>query len=393
MDPIKNPYSPGAGAPPPELVGRGPILKQAEILLGRIRARRPEKSLLMIGLRGVGKTVLLNEVQRMAEEKDYQTIFVEAHEDKPLGALLVPYLRTLLFKLDRIAGFGNKAKRALAVLKSFVGSLKVSYGEITLGLDIDPEFGTADSGDLEIDLPQLFVVVAEAAFERESAVAILIDEIQYLSIKELGALIMAMHKLQQKQLPMVLLAAGLPVLPGLAGESKSYAERLFSFPNIGELSREDAFKALRDPALAASIDFEKSALEKIYENTKGYPYFLQEWGYRAWNLAESSPITQKIINLATADVVEQLDNNFFKVRFDRLTPKEREFLRMMASFGKGPYKVADIAHKFDSKVSTLSPVRANLMKKGMIYSPSYGYIAFTVPLFDEFMVRIMPEFP
>ncbi len=393
MDPIKNPYSPGAGAPPPELVGRDPILKQAEILLGRIRARRSEKSLLLTGLRGVGKTVLLNEIQRMAEKADYQTIFVEAHEDKPLGVLLVPYLRTLLFKLDRMAGLGNKAKRALAVLKSFVGSLKVSYGEITLGLDIEPELGSADSGDLEIDLPQLFVVVAEAAFDRDCAIAILVDEIQYLSIKELGALIMAMHKLQQKQLPMLLLAAGLPVLPGLAGESKSYAERLFNFPNIGELSREDAYKALIDPALAASIEFEKGALEKIYEQTKGYPYFLQEWGYKAWNLAKSSHITLKVVNQAEMDVIDQLENNFFRVRFDRLTPKERDFLRMMASFGKGPYKVADIAHKFDSKVSTLSPVRANLMKKGMIYSPSYGYIAFTVPLFDEFMLRAMPDFP
>lgn len=393
LDPIKNPYSPGAGAPPPELVGRDPILKQAEILLGRIRARRPEKSLLLTGLRGVGKTVLLNEIQRMAEKADYQTIFIEAHEDKPLGVLLVPYLRTLLFKLDRMAGLGNKAKRALSVLKSFVGALKISYGEITLGLDIEPELGSADSGDLEIDLPQLFVAVAEAAFDRGCAVAILVDEIQYLSIKELGALIMAMHKLQQKQLPMLLLAAGLPVLPGLAGESKSYAERLFNFPNIGELSRDDAYRALREPALAASVEFEEMALEKIYEQTKGYPYFLQEWGYKAWNLAKSSPITCDVINRTTMDVVDQLDNNFFRVRFDRLTPKERDFLRMMASFGKGPYKVADIAHKFDSKVSTLSPVRANLMKKGMIYSPSYGYIAFTVPLFDEFMLRVMPDFP
>lgn len=392
MDPIKNPYSPGAGAPPPELVGRDPILKQAEILLGRIRARKPEKSLLMTGLRGVGKTVLLNEIQRMAEKTDYQTIFVEAHENKPLGVLLVPYLRTLLFKLDRIAGLGNKAKRALAVLKSFVGALQISYGEITLGLDIEPELGSADSGDLEIDLPQLFVAVGEAASDRNSAVAIIVDEIQYLSTKELGALIMAMHKLQQRQLPMLLLAAGLPVLAGLAGESKSYAERLFNFPNIGELSREDAYKALRDPALAASVDFESGALERIYEYTKGYPYFLQEWGYKAWNLTESNPITQKVINLATTEVIDQLDNNFFRVRFDRLTPKERDFLRMMASFGKGFYKVADIAHKFHLKVSTLSPVRANLMKKGMIYSPSYGYIAFTVPLFDEFMVRTMPEF-
>lgn len=393
LDPIKNPYSPGAGAPPPELVGRDPILKQAEILLGRIQAGRPEKSLLLIGLRGVGKTVLLNEIQRKAEKADYQTIIIEAHEDKPLAALLVPYLRTLLFNLDRMAGIGDKAKKALAVLKSFVSAVKISYKEITLGLDIEAELGSADSGDLEIDLPQLFVAVGEAAVERGCAIAILVDEIQYLSMKELGALIMAMHKLQQKQLPVLLLGAGLPVLPGLAGESKSYAERLFNFPVIGELSKEDAYKALRDPALAASVKFEERALGKIYEHTKGYPYFLQEWGYKAWNLAESSPITYEVINQVTLDVIDQLDNNFFRVRFDRLTPKERDFLRMMASLGRGPYKVADIAQKFDSKVSSLSPVRASLMKKGMIYSPSYGYIAFTVPLFDEFMVRTMPNFP
>ena len=202
MDPIKNPYSPGAGAPPPELVGRDPLLKQAEILLGRIREGRPEKSLLMTGLRGVGKTVLLNEIQQAAEGMDYQTIFIEAREDKPLGVLLAPYLRSLLYSLDRIAGVSHRVKRALAVLRSFVGVLKISYGGISLGLDIEPELGSADSGDLEIDLPQLFVAIGEAALDRGSAVAILVDEIQYLSKKELGALIMAMHRLQQKQLPM-----------------------------------------------------------------------------------------------------------------------------------------------------------------------------------------------
>ncbi len=392
MDPIKNPYSPGAGAPPPELVGRDPVLRQAEILLGRIKARKPEKSLLLTGLRGVGKTVLLNEIQRRAEQTGFQTIFIEAHEDKPLGALLVPYLRTLLFSLGRMAGVGNKAKRALAVLKSFVGALKISYGEISISLGVEPELGSADSGDLEIDLPQLFVAIGEAAFDRNCAVAVLVDEIQYLSRQELGALIMSMHKLQQKQLPVLLLGAGLPVLPGLAGESKSYAERLFNFPLIGELSREDAYKALRDPALAALVEFDEQALENIYVHTKGYPYFVQEWGYKVWNRAESSPITVDVVEKTTSEVIDQLDQNFFRVRFDRLTPKERDFLRMMASLGKEPYKVADIACKLDSKVSGLSPVRANLMKKGMIYSPSYGYIAFTVPLFDEFMVRTIPDF-
>lgn len=393
MDPLKNPYSPGAGAPPPELVGRDTTLMQAEILLGRIKRGRPEKSLLMTGLRGVGKTVLLVEIQKKAEKLGYKTIFVEAHEDKSLGALLAPYLRTLLYSLDRMSDIGNKARRALAVLRGFVGSLKIAYGDISIGLDIQPELGSADSGDIEIDLPQLLVAIGEAALDSNCAVAILIDEIQYLSQKELGALIMAMHKLQQRQLPILLIGAGLPVLPGLAGESKSYAERLFNFPNIGELSRADAYKALRDPALAAGVVFEEKALEKIYEMTQGYPYFLQEWGYKAWHIAQSSPITHSVVIRAAEEVIEQLDNNFFRVRFDRLTPGERNFLRTMAELGAGPYKAGDIADKCRVKVSALSSTRANLMKKGMIYSPSYGYIAFTVPMFDQFMRRTMPNYP
>ena len=391
MDPYKNPSSPGAGAPPPELVGRDSVLEQADILLGRVKVQKPEKSLLMIGLRGVGKTVLLVEMQKKAEALDYRTIFVEAHEDKSLGPLLAPYLRTLLYSLDRVAGVGNKVRRALSVLRGFIGSLKLSYGDVSIGLDIEPELGSADSGDIEIDLPQLLVAVGEAAWDAHSAVAILVDEIQYRSQKELGALIMAMHKLQQRQLPIVLIGAGLPVLAGLAGESKSYAERLFNFPSIGELSKIDAYKALRDPALAAGVEFEEKALKKIYEMTLGYPYFLQEWGYMAWNKASSSPITYAVVDSATKEVIEQLDNNFFRVRFDRLTPGERHFLRMMAELGEGPYKAGDIADKRNVKVSALSATRANLMKKGMIYSPSYGYIAFTVPLFDQFMRRVMPN--
>lgn len=391
MDPFKNPYSPGAGTRPPELVGRETILRQAEILLGRIKNNKPEKSFLMTGLRGVGKTVLLVEIQKKAESMGYKTIFIEVHEDKSLGALLAPYLRTLLYSLDRKANIGNKAKRALSVLRGFIGSLKVAIGDISIGLDIEPELGSADSGDIEIDLPQLFVAIGEAAQDSNIPIAILIDEIQYLSKKELGALIMAMHKLQQRQLPILLVGAGLPVLPGLAGESKSYVERLFNFPNIGELSKKDAYKALRDPALMFNVDFEETALEKIYELTEGYPYFLQEWGYITWNMAQFSPITCSTVNLATPEVINQLDNNFFRVRFDRLTPSERTFLRMMAELGEGPYKVGDIADKSHVKVSALSSTRANLMKKGMLYSPSYGYIAFTVPLFDQFIRRVMPN--
>ena len=392
MDKIRNPFSPGAGAPPPELAGRDGVLEQAAVLFGRVLKKRPEKSLIMTGLRGVGKTVLLNEMERMALQAGYRTIFIEASEQKPLVVLLVSQLRSLLYELDRIAGAGNKVRRGLAVLKSFVGGIKVSFGDVELGLDIEPEKGSADSGDLEADLPSLFIAVGEAAEERQCAVAIFIDEIQYFSSGELNALIMAMHKMQQRQLPLVLVGAGLPILPGLAGNAKSYAERLFSFPDIGPLQEEDAAKALQDPVRAEGVAFEPAALQEIYRMTKGYPYFLQEWGYQAWNQSESSPITLHLVQETTKPVVIRLDENFFRVRFDRLTDGEKKYLWAMAELGQGPYHTTDISGMLGVESSTaLSPVRSKLIKKGMIYSPSHGLLNFTVPLFDEFMRRAIPD--
>jgi len=387
MDPIKNPYSPGAGSPPPELVGRDGVLEQARVLFGRTRLKRSEKSLLLTGLRGVGKTVLLNEIECLAKSQDYRTLVIEAYEDKALGPLLAQSLRGLLFELDRVAGTGDKVKRGLRVLRSFLGTLKVTYNDITFSLDIDPETGAADTGDLAIDLPNLFVAVAEAAEERDSAIALLIDELQYFNGTELGALIMAMHKVQQKRLPLVLLGAGLPILPGLAGESKSYAERLFMFPDIGALSEEDSAKALRDPAQSAGAVFEDEALRRVYAMSQGYPYFLQEWGYQCWNHASTTVISLEVVERATATVIARLDQNFFRVRFDRLTPSERRFLRAMAELGSGAHKTGDIAEVLGVKVTALGPVRAKLIKKGMIYSPAHGDMAFTVPLFNEFMIR------
>jgi len=392
MDPIKNPFSPGAGSPPPELVGRDPVLEQARILLGRVKQKKPEKSMLLTGLRGVGKTVLLNEIKRMADGDGYRTISIEAHEGKALGSLIAPYLRSLLYDLDRIAGTGDKVKRGLAVLRSFIGALKVTVGDVSIGLDIDPEKGSADSGDLEIDLPNLFAAIGEAAEDRNSAVAIFIDEIQYFSKKELGALIMAMHKVQQLQLPLVLLGAGLPILPGLAGESKSYAERLFNFPIIGALSQEDTAKALQEPAQEAGVAFDNAALDEVFHLTKGYPYFLQEWGYVAWNLATTSPITLQVVRDARKAVIPRLDENFFRVRFDRLTPSEKNFLRAIAELGPGAHRTGDIADILKVKVTSLGPVRAKLINKGMIYSPAHGDMDFTVPLFDDFMIRAIPIF-
>ncbi len=348
--------------------------------------------MLLTGLRGVGKTVLLNEIERLASDQAYRTISIEAHEDKRLGPLLAPHLRGVLFELDRIAKVGNKVKRALAVLRSFIGGLKLTVHDVAISLDIEPEQGTADSGDLEIDLPNLLVAIGEAAEDRKSAIAIFIDEVQYFTQKELGALIMAMHKVQQRRLPLVLLGAGLPILAGLAGESKSYAERLFSFPDVGALSASHSAKALQDPAEAAGVAFESTALDEVFRLTKGYPYFVQEWGYQAWNLAVSSPITKQIVKKTTATVIPRLDQNFFRVGYDRLTPSERNFLRAMAELGPGAQRTGDIADALGVKVTSLGPVRARLIKKGMIYSPAHGDMAFTVPLFNEFMIRAIPDF-
>lgn len=390
MDPIKNPFSPGAGAPPPELVGREKLLTDAQVLFGRVKEGRPEKSFLMTGLRGVGKTVLLNEMEKLAAKQAYKTLLIEATEDKALAALLVPPLRRLLFDLDRAAGAGDKAKRALAVLKGFVNAVKITVADVEIGLDIDSEKGTADSGDLEADLPELLSSVAEAAQERGIPVAVFIDEVQYLGEKELGALIMAMHRMQQKQLPLVLVGAGLPSLPALAGQSKSYAERLFNFPNLGPLARADADKAVRQPVIDAGAAIDEPALSEIYRLTHGYPFFIQEWGYQSWNAALDARVTLEVVRRATEASIARLDEGFFRVRYDRLTPREKEYLRAMASLGPGPHPTGDVATAFGVKVTSLGPMRANLIRKGMIYAPTHGQLAFTVPLFDKFLFRAMP---
>lgn len=392
MDPIKNPFSPGAGSPPPELVGREDTIEQARILFGRIGQRRSEKSLILVGLRGVGKTVLLNELGRNAKAAGYHTIILEAHEDKSLAALLAPPLRSLLFELDRMANISEKVRRGLGVLKSFISAVKVKISEIEIGLDIEPERGTADSGDLEVDLSGLFIAVAEAAQDRGTVIILLIDEIQYLSEKELSALIMAMHRMQQLQLPLILIGAGLPILTRLAGESKSYAERLFEFPTIGALSPVDARKALHDPVKNVGVKFATDAINEIIRLTQGYPYFIQEWGYQAWNHSENTGITLADVQRATTKITQRLDTNFFRVRFDRLTPSEKKYLRAMAYLGPGAHRSGDIAEVLGVKVNSVGPTRANLINKGMIYSPEYGDMAFTVPLFDEFMCRAIPEF-
>ncbi len=394
MDAAKNPFSPGAGAPPPELAGRQTILDNALIALERIKNGRSERGMILVGLRGVGKTVLLREIEKLAQNSNYLVVVIEAHESrqkKSLPELLIPHLRKILFSLDAGRMVNEKVKKAFRVLRSFMQSVKIKTGDIELS--IDPEPGEADSGDLEFDLADLFVSIGEAARDKQTAVAIIIDELQYLDEKELSALIMAIHRVTQKSLPLLLIGAGLPQIVGKAGNSKSYAERLFLYPEIGALPQSDALLALQNPVKEYGIAFSKEALDEIYKITKGYPYFLQEWGYNAWNIASNTEITLADIKKATQISISKLDQDFFRVRLDRLTPSEKRYVRALAEFGGHPQRSGEIAQKLGKKVEQVSPLRAQLINKGMIFSPSHGDTAFTVPLFEEFLLREMPTIP
>jgi hypothetical protein len=346
---------------------------------------------MLVGLRGVGKTVLLNRIRDMAAENGYGIVMIEATENRSLPALLLPPLRQVLFGFDTMADVSDKVKRGLRVLRSFVGCFRATINDVEFGLDIDPERGTADSGDLEADLAELLVSVGEAAQDRRTAVAIIIDEMQYLSEDEMSALIMAVHRISQRQLPIVLIGAGLPQLVGLAGRSKSYAERLFRYPVVGPLPEVEAIKALQSPVVSQGVSFTEDALRELIRITHGYPYFLQEWGYNTWNIAPATPIRVEDVLDATNIAIRKLDESFFRVRFDRLTPREKDYMRALSDLGEGPHRSGDVADRLGVKVRSIAPLRSGLIRKGMIYSPAHGDTAFTVPLFDEFMLRTMPN--
>lgn len=390
MDPVRNPYTPGAGTPPPELAGRDDLREQVRIALARVQLGRPSKSVLMVGLRGVGKTVLLDRMRDDAEASGIQTLRIEAPETRSLPAILAPELRTALLRLSRNERAADLARRALRGLAGFATALKVKYGDIEVGLDLEPEPGLADNGDLELDLQALLEAAGAAAKQAGTALALFVDELQYVAEEQLGALITALHRVSQRRLPVVLVGAGLPQLRGRMGRAKSYAERLFDFPEVGPLVPEDARKAIREPAREEGVTIEPSALELIVESTQGYPYFLQEWGKHAWDVAAASPIRVSDVEIGSEVAIAALDASFFRVRFDRLTPTERRYLRAMAELGPGPHRSGNIAAVLGREVTSLGPTRSTLIGKGMIWSPNHGDTAFTVPLFDEFMRRIMP---
>jgi hypothetical protein len=388
MDPIRNPFAPGAGSRPPELAGRDAILTDADIALQRIVIGKHAKSQILLGLRGTGKTVLLNAIEAKAAQRDYVTSHIEAPEQSRLVDLLYPRIHHALRQLSGSENAKAKVYVALKALRSFASAFKISIGDVSIS--VDPGEGTADSGNLEYDLVDLFQALGLAAQAAGRGWALFIDEVQYLDEPELAALIVALHRANQTGLPILFFGAGLPQIAALTGNTKSYAERLFSFPPVGPLDRIAATAAIRQPIEEEGERIKDAALDEILAATEGYPYFLQEWGYQAWNQANASPIDEDDVAAATQRALNRLDSGFFRVRFDRLTPKERDYVIAMARLGPGPYRSAEVADALQENIQTLGPRRASIIKKGMIYSPSHGDIAFTVPMFDDFLRRTYP---
>lgn len=391
MDRRTNPYAPGAGTPPPELTGRDALIEDAEIALDRLGNGLAAKSLLMVGLRGVGKTVLLNKILLDSEARDRATVLIEAPEDRSLPAALAGPLNSVLIQLSRSAAAGELARKARRSLAGFVRAMKVSYQDIAFSIDLDGEEGIADSGDLDTDLAALLQVAGEAARARRTVLVLFIDEMQYVAKQELGALITALHRVAQRRLPVALIGSGLPQLVGNVGAAKSYAERMFSFPEIGPLPRDAAKRALEAPANRLGVTYEPGALDEILRLTEGYPYFLQEWGSACWMVADGPGVTRSDVDEASPIAIAELDSTFFRVRFERTTPFERHYLRAMAELGPGPHRSGEIANAMGRPVQRVAPTRSNLISKGMIHSPVHGETAFTVPLFDRYLKRTMPD--
>jgi len=391
MDPIRNPFAPGAGSQPPELAGRDQIIEDARTALQRVLRGRHSRSQILLGLRGVGKTVLLNKIQELAEANDHLTSLIEAPEQKPLSELLYPKLVQVLRKLSLKEASKAAAHRALRALRGFASVFKVEMGDVAIS--VDPEPGLADSGNLEYDLSELFVQIGEAAKSAGKGWTLLIDEVQYLNERDLSALIVALHRCNQKKLPVLFFGAGLPQAAALSGEAKSYAERLFTYPPVGPLDPKSAADAIRNPIEDEGESIEDGALELIVFETQAYPYFLQEWGYQVWETADRSPISVADALSASRHAIDRLDAGFFKVRLDRLSKRERDYVMAMAGLGDGPYRSSDVSDVLGEKVQALGPVRASIIRKGMIYSPSHGDVAFTVPLFEDYLRRTFRSEP
>jgi hypothetical protein len=389
---LTNPYTPNAGAEPQAVVGRDDQLASFDLLLDRLARGRTEQSMIITGLRGVGKTVLLGQFRAAALGRDWVVIELEVrkNDDTVFRREIGTKVRTALFELSPKAKWTERFRHAAAVLKSFSVSVDGS-GTWTAGLDVDAAEGYGDHANLALDLTDLFLAVGEAAAERQTGVVLLFDEIQFLNRMQLESLIEALHKMVQRKLPITLVGAGLPQIAELAGDAKSYAERLFKFPSIDRLSAGDSKLALSRPAADEGVSFTDDALNEAVEITGGYPYFVQELGYAVWTIAERPVVTRDDIRAAIPAYESKLDGSFFRVRLDRATELQTAYLRAMAELGPDAQKASDVAETMGRTSENLAPTRAELINIGLLYTPQHGYAAFTVPHFDRFMMRAVPE--
>ena len=392
MEALTNPYTPNAGAEPQAVVGRDDQLSSFDLLLARIESGRTEQSMIITGLRGVGKTVLLGQFRSKALSRNWVVVEMEVSKNDELAFRrdMATRLRSALFALSPKAKWTHRFTHAASVLKSFTVSVD-ARGTWTVGLDVEAAEGYADHADLALDLTDVFIAVGEAASERGRGVVLLFDEIQFLSKPQLEAVIEALHKVVQRKLPITLVGAGLPQIAELAGDAKSYAERLFKFPRIGNLSPDDAKAALVRPAADEGVTFADDALDEAVAISGGYPYFVQELGYAVWTVAEGPVVSLDDVQTTVPGYEAKLDESFFRVRLDRATELQRAYLRAMAQLGPEPQKASDVAEVMGRTSQNLAPTRAELINMGLLYTPEHGYAAFTVPHFDRFLLRAIPE--
>jgi hypothetical protein len=387
---VRNPFNPGAGSMPPLLVGRDRQLEDMTVAVRRLALGRFERSMLLTGLRGVGKTVLLNEFGQIAQSEGWLHAHVEATGDVTMATELARLARRALLELSVKERAKARARLALGVLRSFV-KVHVPLGDAgALTIDFEPQPGLADSGDLNADLAGLFIELGETARDAGAGVLITVDEIQYLVRAELSALIVGLHRVSQLALPVLVVGAGLPSTPGLAGEARSYAERLFRYVVVDRLGSDDAARALVEPVETAGGRWQPDAIARALGATEGYPYFLQEFGKQAWNVAEGSAIALADMDAAIELAIEDLDNGFFRARVDKTTDAERDYLRAMAALGgPGPYRSGDVSRRMGKSTTQTGMIRDGLIKRGLCYAPRHGELAFTVPMFDQFVRRTL----
>ncbi|GAA3443323.1 ATP-binding protein [Planomonospora venezuelensis] len=388
MDPVRNPYAPGAGQRPPELAGRDRELQQFEVVLERVARGRPERSMVVTGLRGVGKTVLLNTFKSMAMQRLWGTGKIEARPDRSIRRPVAAALHMAIRELSPRHRAPERIEEFLGVLKAFAmrdASAAKGTSHWSPGIDVPAARGRADSGDLEIDLTELFVDAAAVATDLGVGIALFIDEMQDVQVQDVSALCAACHELSQSGGPLIVVGAGLPHLPSVLSASKSYSERLFRYARIDRLDREAADLALIAPAEGEGVEFTQEALDALYEAADGYPYFVQAYGKVAWDLALHSPITGEDVRVSAPEAEEELAVGFFGSRYERATPAERDYMHAIASIGDEPVATAEVAEILGRKPSSLSPARDSLIKKGLIYSAERGLIAFTVPHFGKFL--------